>query len=880
MSDTERIFRRNRARTLARHSRYALACVLAFCLALLPIAPRIDSGEPAIEPTRAYAGPAEFLTEKLADETIDFVDDAIVSSLDYAAEKTGYNLFSKAADLLTLPSGKGDREIEKLCNEILSQLGAVDQDIKDLGDQLASEILKLGAVYSTDQWANDRRTLTEMAQKYTDAYNYYQHFLDATQNYSKAQESGDTQGAEGFKTKMEGYLQNFADSFDPTKTGDPISFESDIRKLASVCCETYPNYGVRSPTGSTLPQLYLLKEANGVCDQTQAYEHQKFATISAQANECMEAFAKLAYVNRLWVDYQTSLSPDGQAPAQYLTEQETVINETVQAINDLGAQAERYAGTLMRPYDFNVDVDMSYTERGSTHMYGHYLAFSRPIDLNLYAVWSRYTMSAYQGKALNGSTPFLLLKTDHGALVHRDLIVYERDTMPTPRGTNYWDYSTMNQDWYNLVSTYDSNYRLVEGAGDFATLVNPQSYALSGGHDLFSYLTGYGDMDASLLPPSSTTALIQKWYPADKTHDMSEHFDHPGMVGSWCFTYDYVADLTNYTLNQSSHELSNRVKNANTSPYHYDKNLYDQPMLVMLTGSSSQSHTIGIEQQPDASITVRDDNGNDIASGSHRRSSDKLSIILNAGDSFESLDLMDHRGNVLDTLLTADGFNLCADEHGLATLSTTMPYKDCVIRVTTKNSAPSETADESLCSIGGVVDGQTFAPGDPIVFSAEGANVEAGHAWGAARLRPSSWRIESLSDGGIVEVADGAWSAHPFEALLATGGLNEGMYRIVVTFARERSENGVWIDMGAPYCLGRSFTLASAPVEPEPAPGAPDNAGPTQGGSALAATGDPLPLVPLVGIGIFSLIACAATAFACARRNQPATRNDRRAARR
>ena len=793
-------------------------------------APAADSGGPEVR------GPGEYLITKLADEAIDFADSAIVATLDYAAEKTGYNIFSKAGDLLTLPSGKGDRELEKLCNEILDELAVVDEDIKNLGDQLESDILHLESLISTNQWATDRRTLTELAQKYTDAYNDYQHYLQAAADLSEAKESGDPNAAM-YETKMQGYLENFTDKFDPTKVGDPISFASDIRKLASVCCKAYPSFGVTADAGD-LPQLFLLQEANSVCNQTQAFEHQKFAALTAQANECMAAFARLSYVNRLWVDYQASVALDKKAPAKYLTEQETVANQVVQAVNDLSAQMQEYGGGLMRPYDFEVLADINYSNGGTTHMYGHYLAFSRPKDLKIGASWTRPSMLAYQGKPIGSSTPFLLMQTDHGPLKHNDLIVYQRDSEHTPRGTNYWDYSTMNQDWYNLVVTRDANYRLIDDASSFAKLVSPQSYALSGGQDLIPYLVNYGGMDASLLPPSTTTALTMKWKSAATTHDVSEHFNHPGMVGSWCFTYDYVADLTHYRLDQSSKELSKRMATANTSPYHYDEKLRNQPMLVMMEGVSSQTHTLGIEQTPETSVHVQDARGNLTASGAWLNSAQRLTITVASGN-FGELQLVDRFGNVLDTLLTAEAFDLCADEHGIVTLSTTMPYQDCMVRVVDPGQQPASPADPAACALGGFDDGQLFEPGASVSFAASGTEEDAINApWGTQRLRPSAWSVALLTDSDATVIADGAWTAHPFEGMLPTGGMVDGTYRLTATFARERFENGAWVDVGAAHALGRTFTIHDQHVITGPEEPAGPAVAPGGTGVALAPTGD------------------------------------------
>lgn len=785
-------------------------------------------------------GPGEYLVTKLADEAIDFVDGAIVSVLDYAAEKTGYNIFTKAGDLLTLPSGKGDRELEKLCNEILGELATVDEDIKNLGVRLESDIQHLESLISTQQWAADRRELTKIAQKYTDAYNDYQNYLQAAANYSEAKESGDP-NADTYKTQMEGFLQNFTDKFDPTKVGDPISFASDIRELATVCCKEYPSYKPTTTDAGSLPQLFLLQEANSVCDQTQAFEHQKFATLSAQANECMAAFARLSYVNRLWVDYQTSINPDKKTPANLLTEQKTVANEVVQAVNDISGQMQQYAGSLMRPYDFEVAVDMCGSGAGgTTHMYGHYLATSRPKDLGLYPVWSRYTMNAYQGKAIGSTAPFLLIKkTDEGALVHDDIIRYERDTLGSPRGTNYWDYSSMNQDWYNLFVSRDANYRLIDGAADLARLVNPQSYALSGGHDLFTYLAQYGGVDASLVP--TATALTSRWLSAATTHDVSQHIGHPGLVGSWCFTYDYVADLSNYRLDQTDKQLKNRVKTANTSPFHYDEKLRNQEMLVVLNGSAQQRHTVGIEQTPGTSIMLGNASGNAISSGSWVDAGTELTVnIASTADDFGELQLVDRFGNVLDTLLTPEAFDLCADDHGIVTLSTTMPYQDCMVRAVEPNVEPPAPADVTACALSGFDDGQLFEPGASVPFAAAGAGMDTLDVpWGTQRLRPAAWSVELLDDSGATAVADGTWSAHPFEGVLRAGDLASGMYRLTATFARERFENEAWVDVGAPYAVSRMFTVHEQHVITGPEePGKPvEPAAPGSDGK-LAPTGD------------------------------------------
>lgn len=210
-----------------------------------------------VSPVFAAAGDEEvqgpvtdYIVTKIADECIEVVDGWVVSGLNYAADKTGVNMFSTMADLLTFPSGKDTSEILKLCQEMKDELDAMQTEMDAISDKLDSLVGNLEKLINENTWYDNRREYSEIMNKYESAYADYTNYLDAAQKYTKALETGDPEAIESEMHEMNGFLINFTENFDPTKTGDPISFKSDLRKMAMYACRYYPSYDpevIRSP---------------------------------------------------------------------------------------------------------------------------------------------------------------------------------------------------------------------------------------------------------------------------------------------------------------------------------------------------------------------------------------------------------------------------------------------------------------------------------------------------------------------------------------------------------------------------------------------------------------------------------------------------------
>ncbi len=646
-----------------------------------------------VSPVFAAAGDEEvqgpvtdYIVTKIADECIEVVDGWVVSGLNYAADKTGVNMFSTMADLLTFPSGKDTSEILKLCQEMKDELDAMQTEMDAISDKLDSLVGNLEKLINENTWYDNRREYSEIMNKYESAYADYTNYLDAAQKYTKALETGDPEAIESEMHEMNGFLINFTENFDPTKTGDPISFKSDLRKMAMYACRYYPSYDrsnpkpVLSPTNS----ITLLDNAKRVTDQTVAFEHQQCDVLFQQMDDCIRPFNYLVMVNRIWLDYNVSANADSNTLDKLRTEQETVINETVQAINDISSQGKAYTDGLMRSYDAEIDLPLRFSSSSSEHMKGEGLWPSlryRPYDLQRLANWTKPEMPAYQMKALGSEIPFILLKEggEFGDLTHDGLFVLKDEYVwNSSVGKNdHFEYSTVSQDFLNVGFSADSNYMGLTSASILKKMINTPAYRLAGTNSIVDYLVNYGGIRPEHLPQGADGAVINKWDSA------ANHISVEGGVrvtGSWCCTYYYIDGLTGYRLDDSDSKIDKRIKGMLTSPEHFKENLRNVSLLSIMQGNSSPRYVGTTEAAEGTAVHLSSTNGY-----SHPSRPVTLTVDssgLGGNKQVKSVDLLDAKGKVLDTLLTADAFEYFKKDDDTVSFTFTAPYQNYTVRTT------------------------------------------------------------------------------------------------------------------------------------------------------------------------------------------------------
>lgn len=642
----------------------------------------------------------DYIVTKIADESIEIIDGWVVSGLYYAADKTGVNFFSTMGDLLTFPSGKDTSQILKLCQEMKDELDALQQEMDAISDKLDRLVISLENQINENIWYNNRREYSSLLNKYESAYTDYTNYLDASKKYTKALEDGDAETMESEKHALNGYLINFKENFDPAKTGDPISFKSDLRKMAMYACRHYPSYDRSKPDPVLEPtsSITLLDNAKRVTDQTVAFEHQQCDVLFQQMNDCIRPFIYMSMVNRIWVDYNISVDVDTDTKDKLMTERETVINETVQAINDISSQGKAYTDRLMRSYDAEIDLPLGYESSSVEHMKGKGLwpsIYHRPHDIVRSAYWTKPEMPAYQMKALGGYSPFVLLKegNEFGYLTHDGLFKLDQEYVHHASGgkVDHFEYSTVSQDFLNLEHSADYNYTGISQASSLKYLLNTPAYRLSGQTSIVDYLVNYGGIKAEHLPQGVDYAVINKWDSA------ANHTSIEGGVrvtGSWCCTYYYIDGLTGYRLDDSDSKINKRVKSMVASEEHFKENLRGISLLSFMIGNPSPRFSARTKSSKGISVQLSDKNGNSLNGYSIASQPVTLTVDcsgIGENERVESVELINSKGKVLDTLLTADAFEYFKKKDNTVSFTFTAPYQNYSVRATT-GKKPEETA--------------------------------------------------------------------------------------------------------------------------------------------------------------------------------------------
>ncbi len=142
-----------------------------------------------------------------------------MDGLDFATEQTGFNIFSKMVDLISLDDTRG---VEKLCNQILEQLDSIEQKMDLLGADLDHRIAQLETYLKTYNWSDNASKLAAYQSKYNAVYDEYQNYLSAAKDYANTPES-DVQARQKYLDEMDFYKNKFA------QAAGALDFNGDIR---------------------------------------------------------------------------------------------------------------------------------------------------------------------------------------------------------------------------------------------------------------------------------------------------------------------------------------------------------------------------------------------------------------------------------------------------------------------------------------------------------------------------------------------------------------------------------------------------------------------------------------------------------------------------
>ena len=609
----------------------------------------------------SVGGPAEWVLDKVYGIAFDLAETIAFDALNQAVNPENDEDLQKIIDFVDGLLGGGS-SISHECEKILAAVRDLSNQMTELKNDIDAQLAGLEQTLTLQQVENQREQIVKMSTSvYAAPLGAYNEFLTASENYSK---SIGTTNEQDRKTELDDAERALVHAFDALNYADDLT--------------TIETFGVNMGNPSYQRYLYNLDKYGR---ESLAFDHQRFALLTAGINEVITNLNVIVYVQRLEYDYwkaKANGSPDDadlQIKVRDLEKSlHTNLNRVVKDCNWTVSEFANKDGdaswartdllTLMRPYDFQTTYTFDFESKSNrTFNYlnnTYYKTTAKHYTAE--AVKTKREMPVY--RACIDGTPYLIvdgsLGISYGAK-HGDLI----------HGIRYWEklntihilnddyYGFPDQDFYNLLSTQDGIYYLPTDFTPLAPFVTNASF--KGAKDT---LTGYLKSNGMTSLTSEGYVLMNSYKdPADLTgfrrqNHYSSFYLYKTNISS---TGDYAAAKTTLTTEDSAG---------------------DPGMLVMLAQNAGkhEAHKLSVLTEGSGlGITVTDLAGKETSDTIPAGTPLKLVVRAQDGLALDSLVLKDETGEVLETLASAEAATLVEGETNTYTFAMTMPYQDVTL---------------------------------------------------------------------------------------------------------------------------------------------------------------------------------------------------------
>lgn len=620
-------------------------------------------------------GPAEWAIDKLLDIGFDLVATAALDSLGNAADASGNEDLVKVVDFVDGILG-GSMGIEHECDKILDAVDELSLQITDLENHIDAQFLELERTITLNQVENQREQIIQMSDSvYAPALAAYTEYIQASKDYSNA--IGTTNEANRLQTaqtKERALVKAF----------DDLDYRKDLT--------TVETYGVNMGSYTNHRYLYYL---NQYADETLAFDHQRYALLTAGINDVSANLGVIAYVQRLEYDYWAAKAaddPNDAALQQKVLDLENDLETNLnRVVHDINYVASEYANkdnatnwprtdllALMRPYDFETSYSFGYQPSSSRsfdyyHWDDQYGYQTRTWHYTAEASKTAPTMKAYRASV--GGTVFLVVDGDVG-------LTYGSKNGDVIHGMRYWEKISEgylpisnkyvgfpDQDFYNLLSTADGAYAMPKDFSALAPIVQTNGYKSSNG-SLADYLAANGMDSLGSEAYVIMNAYAQPVYPSGVL-DQNRY-----TTFYWYRTLiptngDYASSKVSLTAEDTvpdSRLLAILAQDPNKREAH--------PLHVITEGSG-------------LSITATDLSGNTLPANVPAGTRVKLTVTASEPAALDSLVLKSADGTVLETLASADTANLVTGGTNSAVFTFTMPFQEASLVGTPGKAEPN-----------------------------------------------------------------------------------------------------------------------------------------------------------------------------------------------
>ncbi|RDB62035.1 hypothetical protein C1878_09510 [Gordonibacter sp. 28C] len=775
----------------------------------------------------AVRGPAEWAIDKLLDIGFDLVATAALDSLGNAADASGNEDLVKVVDFVDGILG-GSASIEHECDKILGAVNELSLQITDLENHIDAQFLELERTITLNQIEEQRKQIIQMSiSVYAPALTAYTAYIQASKDYSDA--IGTTNEAhrlQDAQTKERALVKAF----------DDLNYRNDLT--------TVENYGVNMGSYTNHRYLYYL---NQYADETLAFDHQRFALLTAGINDVATNLGVITYVERLEYDYwaaKAASDPNDVALQQKVLDLENELTTNLdRVVRDINYVSSEYANkdnaadwprtdllTLMRPYDFETSYSFSYQPSSSRsfdyyHWDDHYGYQTRTWHYTAEAKKTTQTMKAYRASV--GGQVYLVVDGDVG-------LTYGSRTGDVIHGMRYWEKISEgflpisneyvgfpDQDFYNLQSTADGVYKMPKDFSPLAPIVQGNSYKSSGG-SLVGHLAKNGMSSLGSEAYVVMNSYVEPMYPTGAIRQ--NHYT----------TFYWYSTLIPTSGDYSNSKAS--LTAEDTAP--------DSRLLAVLAQEPNkrEAHPLHLVTEGSGlALAATDLSGNALPANVPAGTRVKLTVTAADTAALDALVLKSADGDVLETFASADTANLVTGGTNNAVFTFTMPYQEASLVGTPGKAEPNplhfaQDADgaylvstlDDLVKVSAAYDqhagmyrGATFRLADDIVnvrfpfpvwstpigtedHPFAGTFDGAGHAIGGFTMNMETGPLATQKFGGIFGVIDASAVVHDVavyamdyrgnDANHTIGGLAGANYGIIDNCSTGSAQTGITVD--------------------------------------------------------------------------------------
>ena len=613
--------------------------------------------------TPVVRGPADWALDKVYGIAFSLVEGAAFKALGAATDPDDAEELNKVLDFVDGLLG-GSSGIEHECEKILEAINEMSQQLTDLENSIDKQFNELEQTILLEQIENERAQIVKMSDSvYAPALTAYSEFIKAAEAYSAS--IGTTNGQarrEALAVKELALVNAF----------DKLDYEGDLTAIETV--------GINMGNSTYHRYLYNLDK---YADEALAFDHQRYALLTAGINDVVANLNIIAYVQRLEYDYWKAKAENDPNidPTKVLLLENSLKTNLDRITEDINHTVSEFANkdgldtwqrtdllTLMRPYDFQTEYDFNY-ESSSNRTFKYRLP-----DINGKAVSTMHytavavktapTMAVYRA-SVKGAT-YLVVDGGRGIShgeKHGDLI----------HGLRYWEkmrydkffthdyFGLPDQDFFNLLSTSDDVYSLPKDFTPLAPLVKQESYAGSGG-SLTSFLRSNGMASIGQVP-----YVLMNSYVDPAPHSGARAQNH---YSSFNLYSTAIPSNGNYD--------SAKVKLT------MEDSAGDPGMLVVLAQKTDKREAYQLFANPEGSgldIAMTDLEGNALPAKVPAGTCIRLAVTASEPTALDSLVLKNEAGDVLETLATPEAAGLAERDavSGALVFTFTMPYQDAFI---------------------------------------------------------------------------------------------------------------------------------------------------------------------------------------------------------